>query len=96
MKKEFWFSSFGIIDEKIINIKYSIRKLYLVLDRSTYQFQYGIKKNHKHRIKIVVHAFSLNSADIPSACGCLICPFLIRTAQLVQQPAIKGLQAAEC
>lgn len=50
------------------------------------------KDIHKHKIKI--HAFSFNSADIPSASGCLICPFFIRTAQLVQQPAVKGFKEA--
>lgn len=39
-----------------------------------------------------MHTFSFNSADIPSASGCLICPFFIRTAQLVQQPAIQGFK----
>lgn len=33
------------------------------------------------------HAFDFNSAEIPSASGCLSCPDFTRTAQLVQQPA---------
>ena len=35
--------------------------------------------------------FDFNSADIPRASGCLISPDLIRTAQLVQQPATKHI-----
>lgn len=35
------------------------------------------------------HALAFSSADIPNASGCLSCPDFIRTAQLVQQPAIE-------
>ena len=47
---------------------------------------------HKPMIRIGLRAFSFNSADIPKASGCLICPVFTRTAQLVQQPADENLK----
>jgi len=38
-------------------------------------------------MKVAVHTFDFNSAEIPSASGCLSYPDFTRTAQLVQQPA---------
>ena len=37
-------------------------------------------------MKVTIRTFDFNSADIPSASGCLSCPDFTRTAQLVQQP----------
>lgn len=73
---------------------YHVKFVHWYLTGWNYQFKYVTKKIINMEYRWATRAFSFNSADIPSASGCLICPLFIRTAQLVQQPATKGFKEA--